>query len=48
MRVSSKSSRGSEESEAVGVDLDEGGLLRERVFRSPRLERLEVEELCWD
>lgn len=47
-RFSSVSSGGSEESEALGVDLDEEGLLRERVFRSARLEMLEEVEDCWD
>ena len=34
--MSSKSSGGSEDSEALGVDLPEVGLLRDRVLRSDR------------
>ena len=36
MRVSSKSSGGSEDNEALGVDLPDVGLLRDRVLRSDR------------
>lgn len=46
--MSSRSSGGSEESEALGVDLAEEVLLRDLVVLSPRLDRLDVVEDCCD
>lgn len=47
-RVSSKSSSGSEESEALGVDFSEEGLLIDRVLLSTRPDTPDDEEECWD
>lgn len=47
-RVSSRSSNGSEDKEALGVDLLEEGLATDLVFRSTRPDVLEDTDDCWD
>jgi hypothetical protein len=47
-RLSSGSSSGSEDKDALGVDFVDEGLIRDRVFLSPRPELLEDVEDCWD
>src|SRR5690625_1515542 len=47
-RVSSRSSSGSDDSEALGVDLPDGGLWWDLVLRSWRPEVPEDTEDCWD
>jgi hypothetical protein len=46
--VSSRSSGGSDEREALGVDFSEEILLTDRVFLSARPEILEGVDDCWD
>lgn len=46
--MSSRSSNGSEDNEALGVDLLEEGLTTDLVFRSTRPDVLEDTEDCWD
>jgi hypothetical protein len=46
--VSSNSSRGSEESEALGVDFSDEGLLTALVLLSRRPDVPEDEDECWD
>lgn len=44
----SRSSRGSDESEALGVDLPDEGLLSDLVLRSRRLDVPDDTDDCWD
>lgn len=46
--MSSKSSSGSEESEALGVDFSDEGLLTDLVLRSRRPDVPDDEDDCWD
>lgn len=46
--MSSRSSSGSDDSEALGVDLLEEGFVTDLVLRSRRPDVLDVTEECWD